>query len=48
MGSFLAWLGTTIGQTLAFIAGRYLLREMVLVHVTHRYPKWPVIDQVRL
>ena len=26
VGSVLAWLGTTIGQTLAFIVGRYLLR----------------------
>ena len=46
VGSFIAWLGTSIGQTLAFVAGRYLLRDLVLVHVTKRYPKWPVIDQV--
>lgn len=46
VGTFLAWLGTSIGQTLAFMAGRYLLRDMVLTHVTKRYPKWPVIDQV--
>ena len=45
VGGALAWLGTSIGQTLAFIAGRYLLRDMVLDHVTQRYPKWPVIDQ---
>ncbi|KAK9804402.1 hypothetical protein WJX72_011081 [[Myrmecia] bisecta] len=44
-GSCIVWVGTSIGQTIAFTIGRYLLRDAVMDFMTRKYPKWVVIDQ---
>lgn len=44
-GSILAWIGSSTGQVLAFILGRYLLRELVLNFLSHQFPKWTAIDR---
>eukprot|EP00887_Chlorella_sp_A99_P001185 scaffold14.g1185.t1 len=44
-GTALAWVGSSLGQTIAFVAGRYLLREMVLTYLTRQFPNWSAIDR---
>lgn len=44
-GTLLVWLGSSIGQVIAFIAGRYLLRDMVMSYLTKQFPKWTAIDR---
>ncbi|KAL4854310.1 TVP38/TMEM64 family membrane protein [Chlorella vulgaris] len=44
-GTLLVWLGSTIGQTLAFVVGRYLLRELVVQYLSRQFPKWTAIDK---
>ncbi|EFN56633.1 hypothetical protein CHLNCDRAFT_144423 [Chlorella variabilis] len=44
-GTLLVWLGSSVGQTLAFIVGRYLLRELVVQYLTRQFPKWTAIDK---
>ena len=39
-GTTLAWLGSCVGQIIAFVIGRYLLREMVLTYLTRQFPNW--------
>ena len=44
-GSALAWVGSAVGQTVAFVLGRYLLRGLVLTYATKQFPKWSAIDR---
>jgi uncharacterized membrane protein YdjX (TVP38/TMEM64 family) len=44
-GSLLAWMGSSVGQVIAFVIGRYLLREVVLSYLTSTFPKWTAIDR---
>jgi uncharacterized membrane protein YdjX (TVP38/TMEM64 family) len=44
-GTILTWLGSSIGQIIAFIIGRYLLRESVKSYLTKQFPKWIAIDR---
>ncbi|CAL5228441.1 g11576 [Coccomyxa viridis] len=44
LGCALVWVGTTVGQTLAFIVGRYLLRGVVMRYLNSRFPKWAAVD----
>jgi len=41
----IVWISASIGATLSFINGRYLLRTCV-VSYAHKYPKFQIIDQV--
>lgn len=43
-GTLLVWVGQSIGQVIAFVIGRYLLRDAVVANVTTRYPKFAAID----
>ncbi|EIE18549.1 hypothetical protein COCSUDRAFT_68258 [Coccomyxa subellipsoidea C-169] len=43
-GSLLVWIATSLGQTLAFIVGRYMLRGMVVAYLSSRFPKWAAVD----
>ena len=44
-GTFLAWIGSSTGQIIAFIVGRYLMREVVLNYLSNQFPKWTAIDR---
>ncbi|KAL4444259.1 hypothetical protein ABPG75_011996 [Micractinium tetrahymenae] len=44
-GSLLVWVGSSVGQTIAFVIGRYLLRELVVQYLTKQFPKWTAIDK---
>lgn len=44
-GALLAWIGSSSGQVLAFIIGRYLLRDVVLSYLTAQFPKWTAVDR---
>lgn len=44
-GSLLVWVGSSVGQTVAFVVGRYLLRELVVQYLTKQFPKWTAIDK---
>lgn len=44
-GTLLGWVGSSVGQTLAFVAGRYLLREAVASYLTRQFPQWTAIDR---
>lgn len=44
-GAILAWLGSAIGQVIAFLIGRYLLRAIVLDYLSRQFPKWTAIDR---
>jgi uncharacterized membrane protein YdjX (TVP38/TMEM64 family) len=44
-GMLVAWVGSSVGQVIAFVAGRYLLRELVLGYLTRQFPKWTAVDR---
>mmetsp|Transcript_28830 Transcript_28830/g.81226 ORF Transcript_28830/g.81226 Transcript_28830/m.81226 type:complete len:335 (-) Transcript_28830:192-1196(-) len=44
LGALLTWVATIIGQTMAFLLGRYLLRDIVVDLTYSKYPKWGTID----
>lgn len=44
-GTVIVWLGSAVGQVMAFIVGRYLLRDFVLRYLTNNFPKWGAIDR---
>jgi uncharacterized membrane protein YdjX (TVP38/TMEM64 family) len=44
-GGALAWAGSSLGQVAAFLAGRYLLRDLVAAALSARFPKWPAVDR---
>lgn len=44
LGSLLVWMGTVLGQTLAFMIGRYLLRDLVVDYTLKKYPSWAAVD----
>lgn len=44
-GSFCTWVGTVLGQTLAFLTARYLLRELVVSLTSERYRAWSAVDE---
>lgn len=44
-GTALVWVGSSVGQTIAFVIGRYLLRELVVQYLTKQFPKWTAIDK---
>lgn len=43
-GLLLSWLGSSVGQVIAFIAGRYVFRDAVVSYLTKQFPKWTAID----
>jgi uncharacterized membrane protein YdjX (TVP38/TMEM64 family) len=43
-GVLLSWLGSSVGQVIAFIAGRYVFRDVVVSYLTRQFPKWTAID----
>jgi len=45
VGAALTWIATVLGQTFAFLLGRYLLRDIVVDLTYAKYPKWGTIDQ---
>ncbi|KDD72781.1 hypothetical protein H632_c2907p0, partial [Helicosporidium sp. ATCC 50920] len=45
VGLLLAWAGTCIGQTITFVLGRYLLRDVVKTYLSRHFPKWTAIDR---
>ena len=47
-GGALAWLGSCIGQVIAFGIGRYLLRGIVLGYLTAQFPKWTAVDRAMI
>lgn len=44
-GALLSWIGSSTGQVVAFIIGRYLLRDVVLSYLTAQFPKWTAVDR---
>uniref|UniRef100_A0A7S0YCY1 VTT domain-containing protein n=1 Tax=Polytomella parva TaxID=51329 RepID=A0A7S0YCY1_9CHLO len=44
LGFFVSWAATAIGQALAFVLGRYLLRKTVKSYLSQTFPNFPVID----
>ena len=47
-GAFLAWIGSSVGQVIAFVIGRYLLRGIVLSYLSVQFPKWTAVDKAML
>eukprot|EP00877_Chromochloris_zofingiensis_P014815 jgi/Chrzof1/9588/Cz04g08160.t1 len=45
LGACISWLATSIGQTLAFLLGRYLLRDTVSAVLVKRVPNFSSIDE---
>jgi uncharacterized membrane protein YdjX (TVP38/TMEM64 family) len=45
LGSIITWLATVAGQTLAFLLGRYLLRDFVVAYLLKRVPNFGVIEE---
>lgn len=43
-GLLLSWLGSSVGQIIAFIAGRYVFRDVVVSYLARQFPKWTAID----
>lgn len=43
-GGLMAWFGSSVGQVLAFIAGRYIMKDFVVSYLTKQFPKWVAID----
>ncbi len=46
MGLVVSWLATSVGQSLAFLLGRYLFRPTVKAYLHSTWPTFPAIDQV--
>ena len=44
-GFLISYVGSNIGNALAFWAGRYIFRDAVVAYLTKKYPKWTVLDQ---
>lgn len=44
MGLLVSWLATSIGQSLAFLLGRYLFRAPVKAYLHQTWPSFPTID----
>lgn len=44
-GSFCTWVGTVLGQTMAFLTARYLLRDLVVSLTSERYRAWNAVDE---
>ena len=47
LGIVVVWTGATVGQTLAFLVGRYLLRDWV-EGLAKKHPKWRAVDRALL
>ncbi len=43
-GMLMSWIGTSIGQTIAFLLGRHLFRAPVKSYLTSTWPTFPAID----
>jgi len=43
-GFTLVWVSTLIGQTVAFLLGRYMFRDFVLERLAHRLPAFGMVD----
>ena len=43
-GTLLSWMGSSIGQVIAFMAGKYILQELVVSYLTRQFPEWTAID----
>jgi hypothetical protein len=44
MGLLVSWIGTSAGQCLAFLLGRYLFRPTVKTYLHNTWPTFPAID----
>ena len=44
LGTFLSWLGSSVGQVIAFMAGRYVFQDIVVSYLAKQFPKWTAID----
>ncbi|GMH33526.1 hypothetical protein BSKO_01360 [Bryopsis sp. KO-2023] len=44
VGSILVWIANLVGQTAAFMVGRYIFRDFVVHHAVKRVPNFRVID----
>lgn len=45
LGSIITWLATCMGQCLAFLLGRYLLRDFVVSYLIKKVPNFGVIEE---
>ncbi|WPT16500.1 TVP38/TMEM64 family membrane protein [Picochlorum sp. SENEW3] len=43
-GTAMSWFGSSVGQVIAFIAGRYVFKDAVVSYLTKQFPKWTAID----
>ena len=46
IATIIVWLSASIGATLSFINGRYLLRNVVVKYISNKYPTFQVIELI--
>jgi len=45
-GSFISIVASNVGNILAFGAGRYLFRDVVVAYLSGKFPKWALLNAV--
>lgn len=45
-GSFISIVASNVGNILAFWAGRYLFRDVVVAYLSGKFPKWALLNAV--